>query len=137
VCNEYFLVDGKLDFNIFEPSNCFCCLIFFLTRGNASWYNCETLMIVIFKKSLELSFYSSREGFGLSQKEESRGTGELDEVIERIFASLTFCYVLFDCIEHNIRALFSFMCAHGSKLFIDEIVRKQIDFWSRIKSILS
>lgn len=62
-------------------------------------------MVVIFEQSLELSLDSSRKGFGLSQKEESGRTGELDEVIERILAALTPSYVLFNRVENYIRPL--------------------------------
>ena len=93
-------------------------------------------MVVIFEQSHEISFDRSGKGFGLSQKEESGGTGELDEVIERILAALTPCYVLFNRIEHYIRPLLGFSGTHRSELFIDEVIGYQIDAGGTIESVL-
>jgi len=98
-------------------------LIFLLTRSDAGRYDRETLVIVIFKQSLELTFSSSGKGFGLSQKEESGGIRELNEVIERMLIAFTIRYVLFDRIENHVWTLSGFGGSHLSKLLINEVIR--------------
>ena len=134
---KHLLINGELNLQIFKFGYCFRGLIFLLSWSNAGRDDCETLVIVIFEQSMELAFYSSWKGFGLSEEEESWWVGKFNKIIEGVLTSFTPCYVLFDRIKYNMWPLFGFILCQSSKFFIYEIIVFQLYVWFVIKCIFS